>query len=401
MIIIMSKKYIFNDEELLLKYEPEIRDVEHFLDSFNRNETVRLGALNLSQKNIVECDEYTITFIIGIRDGEYYKLDKEIFGNEYEFMLHQELPNRHNFKLENKHFFQGPFARVIPMISEYANSDIKIVPNDFPIINDGFIPVHIFEKLIEKFPNQREIALYKRACISSVIGEYFSDTSAIQKYNDYVETRRKDIKDSTQIIDINRDIDIYKYNLILFELKNMLNGNYSELEWQEKLLPIILLMYPRYVKCLKKVRLSLGNGKYKEIDYMLIDSDGNVDIIELKKPFEECVLRKAKYRENYIPGLELSGAIQQVQKYVYYLSTFKHLNEEKLNEKYGKELSGVKIKIVNPQGIIICGRKINFTEQQDLDYEIIKRQYKALTEILTYDELIKRLENTLNILESK
>lgn len=37
----MSKKYIFNDEELLLKYEPEIRDVEHFLDSFNRNETVR------------------------------------------------------------------------------------------------------------------------------------------------------------------------------------------------------------------------------------------------------------------------------------------------------------------------------------------------------------------------
>ena len=64
-------------------------------------------------------------------------------------------------------------------------------------------------------------------------------------------------------------------------------------------------------------------------------------------------------------------------------------------------MSGVKIKIVNPQGIIICGRKINFTEQQDLDYEIIKRQYKALTEILTYDELIKRLENTLNILESK
>ena len=51
----------------------------------------------------------------------------------------------------------------------------------------------------------------------------------------------------------------------------MLNGNYSELEWQEKLLPIILLMYPRYVKCLKKVRLSLGNGKYKEIDYMLIN----------------------------------------------------------------------------------------------------------------------------------
>lgn len=316
-------------------------------------------------------------------------------------MFHQALSNIKTFKLENKHFFQGKFARVIPMISECVNSDIKIVPNDFLIENDGFVPLQIFEQLIEKFPNQREVALYKRACISAIIGEYFSDTSPIQKYNEYVEMRRRDLKDDTQIIDINRNIDIYKYNLILSELREMLNGNYSELEWQERLLPIILLMYPRYVKCLKKVRLSIGSGKYKELDYMLIDSDGNVDIIELKKPFEECVLRKAKYRENYVPGLELSGAIQQIQKYVYYLNTYKHLNEEKLNEKYGKELNGVKIKIVNPQGIIICGRKSDFIEQQDLDYEIIKRQYKALTEILTYDELIKRLENILSILENK
>ena len=401
MINDMSKKYVFNDEKLLLIYEPELRGVEHLIDSFNRTETIRLGGLDLSEKNIVDYDEYTITFAVGIREGEYYKLDKEIFGNEYEFMFHQALSNIKTFKLENKHFFQGKFARVIPMISECVNSDIKIVPNDFLIENDGFVPLQIFEQLIEKFPNQREVALYKRACISAIIGEYFSDTSPIQKYNEYVEMRRRDLKDDTQIIDINRNIDIYKYNLILSELREMLNGNYSELEWQERLLPIILLMYPRYVKCLKKVRLSIGSGKYKELDYMLIDSDGNVDIIELKKPFEECVLRKAKYRENYVPGLELSGAIQQIQKYVYYLNTYKHLNEEKLNEKYGKELNGVKIKIVNPQGIIICGRKSDFIEQQDLDYEIIKRQYKALTEILTYDELIKRLENILSILENK
>ena len=397
----MSKKYVFNEEKLLLIYEPELRGVEHLIDSFNRTETIRLGGLDLSEKNIVDYDEYTITFAIGIKEGEYYKLDKEIFVNDYEFMFHQGLSNIKTFKLENKHFFQGKFARVIPMISEYVNSNIKIVPNDFPIENDGFVPLQIFEQLIEKFPNQREIALYKRACISAIIGEYFSDTSPIQKYNEYVEMRRRDLKDDTQIIDINRNIDIFKYNLILSELREMLNGNYSELEWQERLLPIILLMYPRYVKCLKKVRLSIGSGKYKELDYMLIDSDGNVDIIELKKPFEECVLRKAKYRENYVPGLELSGAIQQIQKYVYYLNTYKHLNEEKLNEKYGKELKGVKIKIVNPQGIIICGRKNDFLEQQDLDYEIIKRQYKALTEILTYDELIKRLENILSILENK
>ena len=395
----MSKKYIFTNDELLLFYKPEISEVEYLLASFNKNGTIRLGALDLSARNITDHDEYTITFVIGIREGEYYKLDKDIFGNKYEFMFHQELSKDHNFKLENKHFFQGKFARVIPMISEHINSDIKVVPNDFPIVNDGFIPVFVFEQLIAKFPNQHEIALYKRACISSIIGEYFSDMTAIQKYNDYIEIHRKNLKEDTQIFDINRKIDIYKYKLILSELQSMLKGNYSEHEWQEKLLPIILLMYPKYIKCLKKVRLSLGNGKYKEIDYFLIDSDGNVDIIEIKKPFEECVLRKAKYRDNYVPGLELSGAIQQVQKYVYYLNTFKHINEEKLNKKYAEELNGLKIKIVNPQGIIICGRKINFTEQQDVDYEIIKRQYKSLAEILTYDELIRRLENALNILE--
>ena len=291
------------------------------------------------------------------------------------------------------------FAKLIQLISDCVQKEVKIVPDDYEILESGYIPISDYKKLISSFPNQREISLYKRKVIVSIIGNYFENLSSIEKYNNYVNKMRNKVLEKKDIIPMNKTLDIYKYELILLELTKMLEGNYSELEWQEKLIPIILLMYPKYVKCIKKVRIFIGNGHYKEIDYLLIDAEGNIDIIELKKPFEDCVLRKAEYRKNFIPGLELSGAIQQVQKYIYYLETFKSSNEDYINKKYFNELNGLTIKIINPQAIIICGRSFNFDQRQKQDYEIIRRQYKSLMEIITFDDLILRLKTTKRLLK--
>ena len=395
----MSKNYFFKDDKILLEYYPEVTTIESILNQLDKEEIIHLGALTLEKRYIEHFGEDYIMFCIGERKGNYYYLNKNIFENQYDFVYHIDLVEKLGLKLEEKDFYQGRFAKVIKLISDCVQKEVKIVPDDYEILESGYIPISDYKKLISSFPNQREISLYKRKVIESIIGNYFENLSSIEKYNNYVNKMRNKVLEKKDIIQINKTLDIYKYELILLELTKMLEGNYSELEWQEKLIPIILLMYPKYVKCIKKVRIFIGNGHYKEIDYLLIDAEGNIDIIELKKPFEDCVLRKAEYRKNFIPGLELSGAIQQVQKYIYYLETFKSSNEDYINKKYFNELNGLTIKIINPQAIIICGRSFNFDQRQKQDYEIIRRQYKSLMEIITFDDLILRLQTTIRLLK--
>ena len=53
------------------------------------------------------------------------------------------------------------------------------------------------------------------------------------------------------------------------------------------------------------------------------------------------------------------------------------------------------IKITNPSGLIIMGRDNNLTAIQKQDFEVIKRKYKNVIDIITYDDLISRLKFTI------
>lgn len=70
----------------------------------------------------------------------------------------------------------------------------------------------------------------------------------------------------------------------MLESKN----SYSENQWQEEILQIILLLYPKYFLVFKEAPIKAGYDKEKNIrdekfiDILLVDSDGNIDIIEIK-----------------------------------------------------------------------------------------------------------------------
>jgi hypothetical protein len=42
-----------------------------------------------------------------------------------------------------------------------------------------------------------------------------------------------------------------------------------------------------------------------------------------------------------------------------------------------------KIKITNPSGLIIMGRTVGLSEEQIQDFEVIKRKYKNVIDIIT------------------
>ena len=128
----------------------------------------------------------------------------------------------------------------------------------------------------------------------------------------------------------------------------------------------------------------------------MVDSNGNTDIIEIKKPFENAIMTKGVYRDNFIPLRELSGTVMQVEKYVYYLNRWSEEGERQLTNTYKDALpEGFDIKITNPSGIIIMGRENNLSTEQKRDFEVVKRKYKNVVDIITYDSLIERLETTI------
>lgn len=63
--------------------------------------------------------------------------------------------------------------------------------------------------------------------------------------------------------------------------------------------------------------------------------------------------------------------------------------------------NGLKVKALNPNGMVIMGRSNDFNEQQKQDFELIKRQYKNITEIMTYDDLLFRLKTIVSALEKR
>lgn len=50
------------------------------------------------------------------------------------------------------------------------------------------------------------------------------------------------------------------------------------------------------------------------IDLMLVDANGNIDIIEVKKPFANALLSRNTYRGNHTPRIELAGSVMQAEK---------------------------------------------------------------------------------------
>ena len=97
----------------------------------------------------------------------------------------------------------------------------------------------------------------------------------------------------------------------------------------------------------------------------------------------------------------MAGSFTQVEKYIYFLASDKERLENKLNSTFRDKIGNLIIKIVNPQGVIIAGRGNDMSELEKNDFEIVRKAHKDISEVITYDELITRLENTIMAFENK
>ncbi len=378
-------------KNLLLRYSSEYHNPQWIDKAIAENEKFTLaGVFYLSKKYLhkrieEELEEPEFLFVIGeLIDDDYYKIINEIFRINKGFFFHKSL------SLSVNHFVITSKISLIREIDKLIKSDIYIGGK-----KENILPFQNFVSLAKLFPTTHEVKLYRQAKVSSILKDYFDDiidkelvykTYLNKKIPVYESSLRKTFKQS----------EILKFKTLSEKLRAMLDSeiSYTENQWQEEIIQIILLLFPKYISVFKEVKFhDIYSDKVRRLDYGIIDFMGNLDIVEIKIPFEKSIVSQTTYRDNHIPSRDLSGSIMQIEKYIFYLNKSGRELENKLTAKYKSELPlNLEIRITNPNAIIIMGRDKNLDQNQLADFEIIKRKYKNVIDIFTYDDLLRRLD---------
>lgn len=350
---------------------------------------------------ILENDDETCIFKLGtLNDDGYYCINKDILDLKYDLWLSQDIePDIKMFRAERD-------ISVFKKLDKIIDEQIIVGGN-----HEKAISIEDFQQFIKKFPTTTELNRYAGARVEQVLSDYFATMSPEEeklsrflnkKLNAKIEPNSK-VEHKPILI----ELEIKKFEYIYQELEEMLKKPskiYTEAQWQNKIIDLIKLIFPKYIAVFSNVTIKDNYTKEKEsnryLDLLLVDFNGNIDILELKKPFENKVLsNRPSYRDNYVAHKELSGAIMQAEKYIFHLNKGGKNCELQLNERFKDELpENFTIKITNPKAIILTGRSHEFDDRQRLDFEIIKRQYSNISDIMTYDDLLYRVGNILESL---
>ncbi|WP_187325260.1 Shedu anti-phage system protein SduA domain-containing protein [Olsenella uli] len=129
------------------------------------------------------------------------------------------------------------------------------------------------------------------------------------------------------------------------------------------------LLFSQYVAFVQRACIPDFGGSGRRSDYLMVDARGNVDVLEIKRPFDnEVMLASSTYRDNYIPALEA-----------------------RLTERLARDgliPSDLPLRFTSPKGLVIMGRDPEGERLRDFDF--VRRQYAGTVDVITYDDLIRR-----------
>lgn len=403
---------------VVLEYEPEFTSASWVLNELKTYHAVTVSrAFTFKESDLIsgpaetgdeEIGEPVFRFHFATRTGGYFRIAGRRLGISNDVLIADQ-----GITLERKLFVAERNVGIFRRVAKVKQDDADIVIGGD---REDSIPIEIFRELLDRFPNSGELDRYASARVETIIGEFFDGMkSARDNYEVYLSKRKSSVSEKPleqgQILQAEIDKFVYLRDTISAWLKNA--DAYSERDWQRMITKVILLIFPKYVAVLKNVEIadfysSPDRSKKRYIDLCLVDAGGNIDVIEIKKPFDNVILSKTLYRDNSLPTRELSGSIMQAEKYLFHLSKWGVAGERELSRRYGAELpTAMPIRVTNPKAMIILGRDRLLGGQQALsasqmfDLEVIKRKYANMMDILTYDDLLRRLNNVVASLSQR
>lgn len=393
----MTIEFFKLKDELIAMYTP-VYGTEDILKRIELTEGCSIKNTFWAEKELIReienNDGDSICFAVGKIANGYIELDREVFGVNHRFYFAE------NIKLTQNMFVAYRNISIIRKIDEIVNLDVYIGGDDENNEDGCRISFDGFLNLIKLFPNSMELTKYSHKRIAMLIKEFAPQCEEYeQKYETYVDKKEKTYikKHNNTTIDINQKLKLEQFENATHNLKELLECDdvISESIWQQKISSIVQLLYPQYIISERELSFDGIDGDDKRPDFVLVDANGFVDVMEIKKPMISVLSRKPCYRNNYIPSREFAGSIQQIEKYLFCLNCLNREKDKFLMKLSAKLPNNMKAQVVNPQGILLLGRSNDFNEQQKRDFEIIKRQYKNVVDIMTYDDLMSRLERII------
>jgi hypothetical protein len=386
-----------HDDQLLLRYTSDRYSDARWIDeSLRKDGSVTLRrTFTFEQSRLLKEDdsdsEDVRTFVLGVADDDFYKIDLDILGLKHDLLISKGMPINHKTFIANRDI--SVFRKIDDLVDEPI-----VVGSD----SDGAIPLGDFEELLRNFPTSTELTHYANARISRTLKDYLGTMSDAQQKLDAYLNKKRTIRTASRVQFI-EGYEPKKFEFVRDELRSMLGDadTYSEKDWQKLIVNFLLLIFPKYIAVLENLHIkdfysNPAKAKDRYIDLTLVDANGTIDIIEIKKPFANCLLSTSKYRDNYTPKKELSGSVMQVEKYIFHLNKWGRDGELEILKKRKDELPpNFEIKITNPKAMIILGRDSDCADEQKFDFEIIKRKYANIIDIMTYDDLLRRLDNII------
>lgn len=398
----MEIEFNIIEDELIMSYSPS-NGTRFIFEHFSKYGYCQIKrtfyvTMDLIRSNIDDSDsEETLSFCIGhIHDG-FIEINPKVINTDHTFFFSEKV------QLKQKMFIAVHNISILRKIDHMINDDFHVIKGENYIKG---VPIEAYQNLIKCFPKKTELEYYSYSRISNLLKEWFPECDKYQAvYEQFIEKKNKQlvIKNKEYFSRSNNAIELAQFSTAKEELEEMLSRpeGVIEKEWQERIHSIIQLLYPQYIYSAREIRFKGIDKNDKQPDFILVDTNGFIDILEIKKPNTQLITKQDSYRNNYVPVRELSGAIQQIEKYIYCLSSIENSQKAVIEKLRDGLPEGVNPQIVSPKGMLLIGRSKDFNEQQTRDFEIIKRQYKNIADIMTYDDLLKRINNIVFSLEMR
>ena len=391
----MTISFEREDKELILCYSPEM-GTDEIADRLSSGKEVWIKHTFVVNKSLLrdsDSSDYedNLRFCIGSVDDSYTLLNPEVIKTDHKFFFSNDI------KLKQSMFVAYRNISILRKIDALVERDIYVGGSWDA---KGGIPFEAYQSLIESFPKTAELDKYANSRIALCIKEYFPECDKCEQIYERFLAKGKCLH---SVSGKNDEIELAQFSAALEELKQLLNNGagINEADWQIRIRDILQLLYPKYILCTREITFSGIDGYDKRPDFVLVDANGYVDILEIKKPDVRILTKQASYRNNYVPVREFPGAIQQIEKYIFCMTSIEKSQREVKNKLVALLPETITPEIVNPQGILIAGRSKGFNPQQKRDFELIKRQYKHVADIMTYDDLVARFENIVMSLKKR
>jgi hypothetical protein len=250
------------------------------------------------------------------------------------------------------------------------------------------------------FTGTKRVETYRRGMLASLLVEdldprslSIDDQRALTTFaTKVVSDPRTAGYDEREAVSRKRDVQLLHLKRLIAEFDARLPRNLPEADWQQYFEEKILFFQDSYIRKIHKPNIAVVTTQFP--DFGVITADDYLDLLEIKLP-KTPLLSEDKSHNSFYWTAPVAQAIAQGESYIDAVSSRRAdiiLQIEKL--------TGLRLRIVKPRGIIVAGSTTEFQAQPGkIDYFRMLNEGLKNIEIVPYDELSQRLKNTVVSIE--